>query len=83
MTSSIMENGIQRFYTSLTSFQRKLFARAFQTAEDEDEDGDYRALSMTQLKRPMMLIFGLWVIAICIFCAEIALSKCMCRILRR
>lgn len=70
-TSAMMENGMHQFYTSFTNFLRKLFARQFARSDDDDS----QALTMSQLKRPMIFIFGLWGVAIIVFIAEIIIFK--------
>lgn len=71
MTNSMMENGMNQFYLSFTTFQRKLFGRAF-VKPDED---DSQALSMSQLKRPMIVLLGLLGVAVIVFVAEKVMSK--------
>lgn len=70
-TGSMMENGLHEFYTSLASFKMKLILRIYSMVEHED----FRALSVEQLKRPLILLFCLSAAAMIIFIAEIIISK--------
>lgn len=71
-TSSIMENGLYRFYASLNAFRRKLIYRNSTPIEDDFSD---RALAMEQLIRPMMFVFYLWGLSVIAFVAELIVSK--------
>lgn len=70
-TSLMTENGLYQFYLSLAAFKQKFVDRAYL---DEDED-DFQALTMGQLKRPMILLFCLWAVAMTLFMAEVIISK--------
>lgn len=62
---------MHQFYSSFTKFQRQLFVRAFVTPDEDDS----RALSMGQLKRPMIVLLGLWGVAVIVFVAEKVMTK--------
>lgn len=68
-TSSMMENGLFKFYTSLASFKQKFIER------NSQHENDFQALSMNELKRPMKLLLGLCAFATFIFLFEFAISK--------
>lgn len=70
-TSSVMQSGINRFYVSYTRFKRNILERAYL----DDENDNFHALTADQLKRPMILVFCLWGVALIVFIAEIAVSK--------
>lgn len=50
----MIESGLAHFYSSLAKFQISLDYHMSQ------EDDDIQALSIQQLKKPMILIFCLW-----------------------
>lgn len=70
-TSFMVENGIHKFYLSLAIFKQKLIDRAYL----EQIDDDFQALTVEQLKRPMILLFYLWGMATIIFIAEMTIFK--------
>lgn len=72
MTSSLMANGLYRFYDSFAIFTQKCIEA---DSNDGDDDDDDRALKMEQLRRPMMLVFGLWAVAVVLFVAEVIVKK--------
>lgn len=53
VTVSMMESGLIQLYKSLAIFEQKLIDRAF-TITDVD---NFRALTMEQLERPLILLF--------------------------
>lgn len=71
VTSSMMENGLHKFYTSFTAFKRQLFEWSKFSTEDDLE----HALTMEQLWRPMILIFWLWGMALVAWIAEILIRR--------
>lgn len=71
MTSSMMESGLHAFYMSLNSFKQQFFERAYFSQTDDE----FRALTTQQLKRPMILIFGLWVLAVVVFMGEVCVIR--------
>lgn len=72
VTSSMMSSGLYQFYISFAEYKQKLAERV-KSAQDEDDN--FRALTMDQLKRPMLFIFGLWSLAVVIFIMEHIISK--------
>lgn len=70
-TSLMMESGLHQLYTSMTDFKQKLVDRVYAIVESED----FRALTMEQLKRPLILLFCLWGVALIVFIAETIASK--------
>lgn len=66
-----MANGLHKFYTSLADFNQKLIGRVYSNG-DEDE---LKALTMEQLRKPMILIICLWGVATTIFLIEMILFK--------
>lgn len=70
-TSSIAENGLHQFYDSFIAFQRNFIERDHLKQQDED----IQALTVEQLRRPMILVFFLWGVAIVIRIAEIIAIK--------
>lgn len=70
----MMESGLYQFYTTLAAFKLKLMERSF-WSDDDDDDDDMQALTVQQLKRPMILLFCLWAVAKAIFIAEMIVSK--------
>lgn len=72
-TSSMMENGLSQFFLSFTEFKRKILHRANSDAEDDD---DFKAMSFEQLKRPLILLFGICGMAIVIFIVEVIIFRC-------
>lgn len=71
VTSSMMENGLHQFYSSMNEFRQKFIDREY-SIEEQDS---FKALAMKQLKRPMILIFGLWVVAVIVLVGERIISK--------
>lgn len=65
MTSSLMANGLLNFYNSFAIFKQKCIQ-----GDLIEENDDHQALKMEQLKRPMILVFGLWAVATIIFVVE-------------
>lgn len=70
-TSSMVENGLHKFYLSLAIFKQKLIDRAYL----EQIDDDSQALTIEQLKRPMIVLFYLWGTATIIFICEMTIFK--------
>lgn len=66
VTSSMIESGLYRFYTSFADYKFKLRRRIHSSEDDEN----FQALTIQQLRRPMVLIFGLWTLSIVVFIAE-------------
>lgn len=62
VTESIAENGLKTFYISMDTFKRNFFQKTFLEHEVDESE----ALTLDQLKRPMMLVFILWGVAIII-----------------
>lgn len=78
-TSSMMSSGLYEFYTSYAEFKRRIMkpwcvGPCPRHTHDSDDD-DLQVLTMEQLRRPMMLIFGLWALAAVIFVIEYIISK--------
>lgn len=71
-TSSFIENGLYKFYKSLDKFTQKLSKRMESSQTDDD---DIQALSMEQLKRPMIFISCLWGLAMVLFIGEFIIFK--------
>lgn len=71
-TSAMMENGLNQFFSAFTEFKRKLVARANLNIADED---DFQALSIDQLKKPVILMVGFCGIAVIIFIVEVIIFK--------
>lgn len=71
VTSLMMESGLNHFYVSLTRFRRNFLERSFL---DEEYD-DFHALTIDQLRRPMILVLCLWMVALIIFIIEILIIK--------
>lgn len=72
-TSSIMENGLSQFFSSFTAIKRKLIERATLGTVNDNE---FQALSVEQLKRPMILLFGICAAATILLIAEIIIFRC-------
>lgn len=72
----MMQSGLYRFYTSLADYDRKIIEEEYLAAnkDDEDED-DLQALTIEQLKRPLMLLLSLCGIVMVIFIGEILVFK--------
>lgn len=64
--------GLLKFYTSFTLFKRQFIDRAYVVFNSEEDD---QALTMEQLKRPMILIVCLWGMSIMIWIAEIIIYR--------
>lgn len=69
-TSSLMANGLYQFYSSFATFTQKCIQGDLIEKDDDD-----RALKMEQLRRPMILVFGLWAVAAIIFVGEVIVNK--------
>lgn len=65
-SSAMMESGLHQFSTNLNDFKQEFIDRELEIGE---ENG-FRALTMQQLNRPMILIFCLWAFAMIIFITE-------------
>lgn len=72
VTNAMMSSGLHQFYISFAEYKQKLTERV-KSAQDEDDD--FRALTMDQFRRPMLFIFGLWSVAVAIFIMEHIISK--------
>lgn len=72
VTSSMMENGVHNFYTSIVAFKSKIFQRIHYAQLPND---DMQALTAKQLIRPMILVFSLWGMAVILFIVEIIIFK--------
>lgn len=70
-TSSMMASGLHQFYTSLATFKNNLVERAYSIVDDDCTE----ALTMEQLKRPLILLFCLWGVALIVFIGESIVSK--------
>lgn len=71
MTASMMESGLIQLYKSLATFKQKLIDRAFTIANVDN----FRALTMEQLERPLILLSCIWVAAIIVFIVEVIIFK--------
>lgn len=67
----MMESGFYQFYISLADFMEKFVQRA----EEMYLDDDFQALSMDQLRRPMIIFISLYAMAIIVFILEIIVVK--------
>lgn len=75
-SSALMESGLHQFYTSFSAYKQKLSGRK---SPNPEEDDDLRVLTMPQMRRPLILIFGRWALAIIIFMTELLYSiLCNC-----
>lgn len=75
-TSSIMANGLHQFYMTFCDFKQKLIERTHSYLQsDDDDDDDDQALTMKQLKRPLILLLGMCAITVLVFIAEIVVYK--------
>lgn len=70
-TSSMMENGFYRFYISIASFTQQLIEREYLEQNEEE----FQALTVDQLKRPLMLLFALFGVSVIVFIIEHIISK--------
>lgn len=70
-TSKMMENGLYQFYKYFSEYLLQLHHR---TLSNENDD-EIQVLTMDQLKRPMMVILGLWGLAMAIFIMEHIIRK--------
>lgn len=70
-TNSMMESGFFKFYMSMTSFTQKLIERAYLDRNDDE----FRALEFNQLRRPLILLIGLWGFTTIILMVEIIVFK--------
>lgn len=71
VTVSMMESGLIHLYRSLATFKQKLVDRAFTIANVDN----FRALTMEQLNRPLVLLFCLWGAAMIVFVIETIIFK--------
>lgn len=67
----MIESGLYAFYMSLNSFKQQYMERIY-LSETDDE---FRALTVEQLKRPMLLVFALWTVAVIVLIVEHIISK--------
>lgn len=73
-TNLMIESGLHQFYTSFTDFKRKLTERHDVIKPDEDGD-DVQAMTLEQLRRPMILTLCLCGVAAVILIVEILVVK--------
>lgn len=71
VSKSIAENGLQKFYMSMDIFMRNFIKQKILN----DEVDESEALTLVQLKRPLMLVFILWTVAIIIHLMQMIVLK--------
>lgn len=71
-TSSMAENGLHRFYTSLSDFRQQLLNRNQLIREEEEA---IHALTLQQIQKITFYLFLYWCISAIAFIAEIIISK--------
>lgn len=67
----MMESGLFQFYTSIANYKRKLFDQKHMI----EADNSFRAFTMAQFKKPIVLILNLLVAATIILITEISIFK--------
>lgn len=72
-TSLMIEHGLYSFFTSINDFKRNILFR--ENSNHDDIDDDDRALTLEQLKRPIILIVCLWTAALFAFVVEVIIDK--------
>lgn len=70
-SSSMTETGLHQFYLSFADYKQKLSER---TRVDQEVD-DFQDLTTSQLKRPLIIIFFFWSLAMLTFLIENIILK--------
>lgn len=66
-SSAMMASGLHQLYIKYSEF---VFEMHSKIEHREDENDDEQALTMDQLKRPLILVFYLWGITLVVFIIE-------------
>lgn len=75
VTSTMMTNGLYQFYTSFAEFKQHFMFQEWSCQAIDDVD--FHAFTLNQLRRPMLVIFGLWALATICFIVEHIVYKIM------
>lgn len=74
LTSLMMENGFYEFHYFAKTFEEQIY-QAKHSSINQNEDVVLESISFGNMKRPMALICGLWMIATLIFLIQHLVSK--------